>query len=91
MASLSHGNTHSGFVFICVDGEGVPISFPIGNDGFAFVTSFRLSLRFQFSEEFMFIDEEVFDAYFRDLIYTIGQSSISDRSSKQWLLKLGRF
>jgi hypothetical protein len=41
---------------------GVPISFPLGNDGVAHVTSLRLSLRFQMSEDFMFIDEEVYDA-----------------------------
>jgi hypothetical protein len=63
----------------------------MGNDGFALVTSLRLSLRFQFNEEFMFIDEEVFDAHSGDLIHTIGQSPVSDRSSKQWLLKPGRF
>jgi hypothetical protein len=91
MASLSHGNTHSRFAVICADGEGVPISFPMGNDGFALITSLRLSLRFQFNEEFMFIDEEVFNAYSGDLIHTIGKSLVSDRSSKQWLLKPGRF
>jgi hypothetical protein len=44
------------------DREGVPISFLLGNDGVAIVTSLRLSLRFQIREEFMFIDEEVYDA-----------------------------
>jgi hypothetical protein len=49
-------------VHIYFDAGGVPISFPLGNDGVALVTSIRLSLRFQMSEDFMFIDEEVYDA-----------------------------
>ena len=40
---------------------GIPISFSLGNDGVAHVTSLRLSLRFQMSEDFKFIDEEVYD------------------------------
>ena len=39
----------------------------------------------------MFIDEEVYDAQFGDLIHTIGQSLICDRASKQWLLNVGRY
>jgi hypothetical protein len=71
------------------DREGVPISFPLGNDGVAIVTSLRLSLRFQIREEFMFIDEEVYDAQSGDLIHTIGQSPVVDGDTKQWLLNTG--
>ena len=39
----------------------------------------------------MFIDEEVYDAQFGDLIHTIGQSSVCNRASKQWLLNVGRY
>ena len=38
----------------------------------------------------MYIDEEVFDAFSRDLIHTIGQSLVCDRDSKQWLFRRGR-
>jgi hypothetical protein len=76
---------------IYLDGVGVPISFLLGSDGVAHVTSLRLSLRFQMSEEIMFIDEEVYDAESGDLIHTIGQSSVSDGASKQWLLNAGRY
>ena len=46
---------------------------------------------FQLSEDFIFIDEEVYDAQSGDLIHTIGQSPICDRASKQWLLNVGRY
>jgi hypothetical protein len=91
MAALQLGDTLSKSVVIFADTEGVPVSFPIGNDGLALVTSLRLSLRFWLNEEFMYIDEEVFDAHSGELIHTIGQSPVSDRDSKHWLLKPGRF
>jgi hypothetical protein len=43
------------------------------------------------SEDFMFIDEEVYDAQSGDLIHTIGQSPACDGPSKQWLLNAGRY
>jgi hypothetical protein len=67
MALLNPGDAHSGFAIICAQGDSIPISFPLGRDGHALVTSLRLSLRFRFSEEFMYIDEEIYDAQSRDL------------------------
>lgn len=72
MAPLNPSNIHSSYSVICVDGDGIPISFPLGNDKHAFVTSLRLNLRFHFSEEFIYIDEKVNNALFGDLIQTIG-------------------
>jgi hypothetical protein len=43
------------------------------------------------SEDFMFIDEEVYDAQSGDLIHTIGQSLVIDGASKKWLLNAGRY
>jgi hypothetical protein len=91
MAAHSSPNTHSRFAVIYSDVGGVPISFPLGNDGKAHVTSLRLGLRFHMSVDFMFIDEEVYDAQSRDLIHTIGQSPACDGASKQWLLNAGRY
>jgi hypothetical protein len=54
---LHPGNAHYSFAIICAKCDGVPISFPLGNDRHALVTSLRLSLRFRFSEEFMYIDK----------------------------------
>jgi hypothetical protein len=91
MAALNDGNSHSSYAIIYADGDGVPVSFPVGNDGLACVTSLRLSLRFWFSENFMFVDEEVYDALSGDLINTIEQPPVCDGDSKEWLLRPGRF
>jgi hypothetical protein len=78
-------------LIIYCDAGGVPISFPLGNDEVALVTSIRLSLRFQMSEDFIFIDKEVYDAQSGDLIHTIGQSLVYDGNTKQWFLNVGRY
>jgi hypothetical protein len=91
MAARNPCETHPRFAVIYFVVDEIPISFPLGNDEVALVTSLRLSLRFQMSEEFMFIDEEVYDAHSSDLIHTIGQSPICDGASKHWLLKSGRY
>jgi hypothetical protein len=91
MAALNDGNSHSRYAIIYADGDGVPVSFPLGNGGLACVTSLRLSLRFRFSEDFMFIDEEVYDAFSGDLINTIEEPPVCDGDSKHWLLKHGKY
>jgi hypothetical protein len=72
MASHNPCDTHPRLAVIYSKVGGVPISFPLGNDGVAHVTSLRLSLRFQMSEDFIFIDEEVYDTQSGDLIHIIG-------------------
>jgi hypothetical protein len=89
--SHSPSDTHNRLVVIYSNDEGVPISFPLGNDGVALVTSLRLSLRFHMSEDFMFIDEEVYDTQSGDLIHTIGQSPVCDGDFKQCLFNAGRY
>jgi hypothetical protein len=91
MASHNPCDTHPRLVHIYSNAGRVPISFLLGNDEVALVTSIRLSLRFQMSEDFMFIDEEVYDAQSGDLIHTIGQSPVCDGDTKQWLLNAGRY
>jgi hypothetical protein len=91
MAAKNPCDTHLRLAVVSSDGGGVPVSFPLGNDGVALVTSIRLSLRFQMSEDFMFIDEEVYDAQSGDLTYTISQSPVCDGASKQWLLNAMKY
>jgi hypothetical protein len=91
MAPLNDGNSHFRYVVISTDGDGVPVSFLLGNDGLARVTSLRLSLRFRLSEDFMFLDKEVYDALPGDLINTIEQPPVCDGESKHWLLKHGKY
>jgi hypothetical protein len=62
MASHNPCDTHPRLAIIYPDGEVVPVSFPLNNDGIVLVTSLRLSLRFQMCEDFMFINEEVYDS-----------------------------
>ena len=84
-------DTNPRFAVIYSSTSRVPISFPLGSEGVAHVTSLRLSLRFQMSEEIMFIDEEVHDALSGDLIGTISQSPVYDGASIKWLLNAGRY
>jgi hypothetical protein len=91
MASPNPYDTHPMLAVIYPNGVGVPISFPLGSDGVAHVTSLRLSLRFQMSEDFMFIDEEVYDAQSGDLIHTICKSPVCHGDTKQWLLNASRY
>jgi hypothetical protein len=71
MAALNPSNTYPSYVVIHVDGEAVPLLFPLRNDGLVRVTSLRLSLRFGLREDFMFLDEEVYNIQFGNLINTI--------------------
>ena len=91
MAPLNDCSSHSSFAIISIDGDSVPLLFPLGNDGLARVTSLRLSLRFRLNKNFMFVDEEVYDALFGDLINTIEQPPVCDGDSKCWLLKHGMY
>ena len=78
MVALNLGDIPSRRAIVCANSEGVQVSFPLANDGFARLNSLRLSLRFWMSEDFIFIDEEVYDALSRNLINTVEQSSIYD-------------
>ena len=91
MAAQIPFDTNPRFDVIYSSSDGVPISFLLGSEGVAHITSLRLSLRFQMSEKIMFIDEEVYDALSGDLIGTISQSLVRDGASKQWLLNAGRY
>jgi hypothetical protein len=91
MAVLNPSDTYPSYVVIHADGQGAPLSFPLRNDGLVRVTSLRLSLRFGLSEDFMFLDEEVYDSQSGNLINTIEQSPVCDGDSKEWLLRPGKF
>jgi len=56
---------------IRADLHSVPVTFPLGDDGHAIVTSTMLSLRFQFREEALYVEEEVFDSESGILLHTI--------------------
>ena len=85
------GNLESTLIVIYANGEGVPITFSLGEDGLAIVTSLQLNLRYQLYNESLYIDKEVFDAITRDLTHTTGQLPVCNGEVKHWLLRLGRY
>jgi hypothetical protein len=82
MASVKLAGHVSRFAVIRVDGEGFPISFPLGN---------RLSLWFQLNINSLHIDEEVYDSMTGDLSYIVGQLLVCNGDGKHWLLGPKRF
>ena len=73
-------------------GNRVPVSFCMEESGTATVTGLRLSLRFHFLEESIYIEEEVFDNDTGEVSHTIGQVSFhNDSNGKVWFLPLGGF
>jgi hypothetical protein len=82
MASECIGPFCTSFATIRADGNIVPISFPLGNDGLASVSAVCLSLRFQLNIASMHIDEEVFDSESGDVTHTIGQIPVCNGDSK---------
>jgi hypothetical protein len=86
MAAHNSPDTHLRFAVIYCEVGGVPISFPLGIDGVAHVTSLRLSLRFQMSEDFMFIDvatqDRVFPHYVPNSSIKHSKSDSKDRSQE---------
>jgi hypothetical protein len=82
IASMNLDGLCISFVVIREYGEGVPISFPLGGDRLAFVSAIHLGLRFQLNIASAYIDKEVFDLVFGDLIYTIGRILVYNGDSK---------
>jgi hypothetical protein len=91
MASVNLADHVSRFAVIRADGEGVPISFPLGSDGIAIVTTIRLNLRFQLNMDSLHIDKEVYDSVTGELSHTIGQLPVCNKDGKHWLLGPRRF
>jgi hypothetical protein len=91
MAYENIGPFCTSFAIIRADGDGVPISFPLGCDGLASVSAICLGLRFQLNIASLHIDEEVFDSLSSDVTHTIGQIPVCNGDGKHWLLGLGRF
>ena len=71
MAILSVDDAHPCYIEIHVDGEGVSITFLVGNDGLALVKALCLNLQFQLNVMSLYIDEDVYDTKSGDLIHTI--------------------
>ena len=91
MASAGPPIRNPEMALIHADGHAILVAFPIGADGFCWVSALCLSLRFQFREESMHIEEQVFDAVTRNLTHTVSQFSVVKDDDKLWLLKSGTY
>jgi hypothetical protein len=72
VASENIGPFCTSFATIRADGDGVTISFPLGSDGLASISTVYLGLRFQLNIASLYIDEKVFDSVSGVVTYTIG-------------------
>lgn len=61
--------------FIRADGQGVHVSFPVGDDGYAKVTVLSLNLPFQFQEDSLYVEEKIFYLDSRKVTHAIGHLS----------------
>lgn len=77
--------------FIRADLHRVPVTFPLGEDGLAMVTATTLSLRFQFREDSLYVEEEIFDSNSGDLMHALGQLPIKNAEGTFWSLKPGKY
>ena len=91
MASAGPPIRNSETTLIHADGYAIPVSFPVGADGFCWVSALCLSLRFQFRKESMHIEEQVFNAVTGNLTHTVTQFSVVKDDDKLWLLKPGTY
>lgn len=77
--------------FIRADSHSVPVTFPLGANGYAIVSSTTLSLRFQFREDALYVEEEVFDNDSGILLHAIGQLHSTNDAGMFWSLKPGKY
>ena len=61
-------------VIVGVEGDAVPIMFPLEDDGYTVVSACRLALRFHMIPETIFIDQNIYDPDSGVLSHTIGQT-----------------
>ena len=79
-------------VEIRAHGIGLPILFPVGADGFASVSSIRLSIRFLMQEPTVAIEEEVVDPLTTGVTHTVSLESERAADGLQiWRLRPGKY
>ena len=69
----------------------VPVLFPLGEDGHAIVTCTTLSLRFQYRDVTIFVEEEVFDDQTGLVSHAVRQTRGENDVGSFWLLKPGKY
>lgn len=82
---------YGSMAFIRVDSHYVPVTFPLGANGNAIVSSTTLSLRFQFHEDALYVEEKIFDNDFGILLHAIGQLHSTNSAGMVRSLKPGKY
>ena len=78
-------------VVTSVEGDVVPIIFPVEDDGYADVSACRLALRFHMIPESNYIDQNIYDPPSGVLCHTIGQTPTPTSTGRTWRLLPGKF
>ena len=92
MASTSFMPSLFEMVKIRSNGMGVPILFPVGEDGLATITALHISIRFGLQDTSLWVEREVYDPHTSVLSHTVPEvSKHSDDGSIIWTLKLGKY
>ena len=78
-------------VIISVEGNAVPIMFPVEDDGYANVSACRLALRFHMILESIFIDQNIFNPESGVLSHIIGQTPTPSGTRRTWRLLPQKF
>jgi hypothetical protein len=69
------------------DGQRVPLTFRMEDSGLAYVTSQRLCSRFDFREDTINVEEDIFDVVTSELTHTLGCISHRDENNNMfWTL-----
>ena len=74
----------SRMVIISVEGNVVPIMFPVEDNGYADVSACRLALRFHMIPKSIYIDQNIFDPESGVLSHTIGQTPTPSDTGRTW-------
>ena len=78
-------------VIISIEGNVVPIMFPVEDDGYVDVSASRLALRFHMIPESIYIDQNIYDPESGILSHTIGQTLTPTTTGRTWRLLPGKF
>jgi hypothetical protein len=87
-----HAIGELGLAVLYADGVRVPLIFRMQENGLAYVTSQRLSIRFGFREDTIIVDEDIFDVVTLELTHTLGRVSQRDENNNLfWSLPPGSY
>jgi hypothetical protein len=85
-------NREVGMAILYADGQRVPLTFRMEDNGLAYMTSQRLNSRFGFKEDTIVVDEDIFDVVTSEFIHTLACISHRDENNNMfWTLHSGSY